>query len=233
MGGGETTQVYQPSPLEEQQAHLLGSVMPYLQNYMKSGMTGIPTSQQQGAFTQASMGLREQAGRMGIAPGDPRMFESLTKLSESLTKPDMSAVNLAAQLFGKGAPEAGTTTSTTTPGGMQSAATIAQIVAALAMAYGAAGSSIEFKEDISIVDEEKLNQLLTEIEQFDIVNFRYKGEQINIPHIGILAEEAPDVIKWRLDNRFIDITDCIGYLFATVKALSKKIKELENKDASR
>lgn len=118
-GGGQSTNtVVQASPLQELQAQYAAQIAPNLLDYILGGMKGVPTPGQI-AGTQTGMGmLRQNAGQMGISPGDPRMMDAFRKMTEGLTKPNPDVLGMAQSLY-TGAPTAGgSSKSTTDPGFM-------------------------------------------------------------------------------------------------------------------
>jgi len=103
MRGSSTTTTTTPNPLAEQQANIAKQIGPKLLQNVLAGLSGGQTG---GAFRQAQQGqqaMRQNAARMGISMGDPRMMQGLLKANEAATKPDQSALGLGQTLY-TGAP---------------------------------------------------------------------------------------------------------------------------------
>jgi hypothetical protein len=84
-------------------------------------------------------------------------------------------------------------------------------------------SSRKFKRNIETVD---LEAVLTELEQTPVYEWTYNPSfHDSRRHIGPVTEEAPKAI---VNEDQLVIPDCVGFLFAAVKALSEKVKKLEN-----
>lgn len=142
MGGGQTTTVEKASPLQEVQAQYAQQIAPYLMNQIKGGMAGYPSNQQMGSYSTAIQSLRQQAGTMGVQPGDPRIMESIRMITEGLTKPDPDIMKTALSLY-LGAPTPGGSQQTTTsPSGMEQALGYTGIGSAIAMLLSALGVKI-------------------------------------------------------------------------------------------
>jgi hypothetical protein len=91
----------------------------------------------------------------------------------------------------------------------------------------AMASSKDFKKDISKVSEDELEKILEKIEETDLYNFKYKeGISDDKQHVGVITEESPREIVTS-DGKHLDLIDVTGFLIASVKALSKKVRELE------
>jgi len=103
MSGSSTTTTTAPNPLAVQQADIARQIGPKLLQNVLAGLSGGQTG---GAFRQAQQGqqaMRQNAARMGISMGDPRMIHGLLKANEAATKPDQEALGLGKTLY-TGAP---------------------------------------------------------------------------------------------------------------------------------
>jgi hypothetical protein len=89
-------------------------------------------------------------------------------------------------------------------------------------------SSRDFKTDIVPLTATDESEVLKALLNTEVVRFNYKPEFMdNRRHIGVIAEEAPAEITLS-DGRHIDLGNAFGTLLAAVKALGRKIEELEN-----
>lgn len=94
-----------------------------------------------------------------------------------------------------------------------------------------ATSSRKAKKDISPT----LLSALDIIKDTEIVDFKYINDTEDIPHVGFIAEDTPEILSSPEKDR-MDMVNCIGILLKAVQeitkgteALEKRIKELENK----
>lgn len=99
---------------------------------------------------------------------------------------------------------------------------LAQAGAAAASAYMM--SSRDFKDDIEVAD---IDAILDEIESTPVYTWRYKPEFADgRRHIGPVTEESPPQIVSD-DGKALVGQDMLGFMFAALKALSAKVKQLE------
>ena len=89
---------------------------------------------------------------------------------------------------------------------------------------GGFGSSRSFKTDNESVDQA---EVLTKLEGVPIETWRYIGEPESARHIGPMAEDFQEMFGLG-DGMTISYIDAIGVLMASVKALSEKVRQLEN-----
>ena len=117
-GGGKTsTNTVQESELNKQQAAILKELAPYITNFSETQLKGLSAASPQlnqmlmqamgnntGAsalnLAQSSNALRENASRMGVNPGDPRMVSSLAGAGEMSTKANLPEIQMIMSLFG-------------------------------------------------------------------------------------------------------------------------------------
>lgn len=85
-------------------------------------------------------------------------------------------------------------------------------------------SSREKKEAI----ENYLNSGLEIIDSLQIVTFKYKSDEDERTHIGIIAEDSPMEILAN-DGKALSLADSVGVLFKAVQELSTKVKDLEKR----
>ena len=100
----------------------------------------------------------------------------------------------------------------------------------LAGSLGAAGitaaSDVRVKKDI---DHISANEILKALDDVEVYRWRYKNEpQSNAQHIGPMAQGFNGVFETPGGDNTIDLISVCGVLMASVKALSKKVEELEN-----
>jgi Chaperone of endosialidase len=90
-------------------------------------------------------------------------------------------------------------------------------------AFGS-NSSRDFKDNIENVD---LEEILADLEKMNVYTWNYKPTfKDDRRHIGPVTEESPEIV---VQDKQLITQDCIGFLFATVKALHAKVRELEEK----
>lgn len=93
--------------------------------------------------------------------------------------------------------------------------------------YGSAfyaTSSREKKQNIA----EFTHSALKLIDRTKIVNYTFKDDEANTPHIGFIAEDTPVELSG-LDQKDMILTDVIGVLIKAVQELQAQIEELRNK----
>ena len=97
-------------------------------------------------------------------------------------------------------------------------------------------SALSTKTDIQSVDDDKMLEMVNDT---DLTTFLYKTDVANGEthrHIGLIIDDVHDVAQYQTPQEFIapngvsrDDDNMIGALFGAVKALTKRIKTLENK----
>ena len=97
-------------------------------------------------------------------------------------------------------------------------------------------SALSTKTDIQSVDDDKMLKMVNDT---DLATFLYKTDVANGEthrHIGLIIDDVHDVAQYQTPQDFIapngvsrDDDNMIGALFGAVKALTKRIKTLENK----
>jgi len=85
-------------------------------------------------------------------------------------------------------------------------------------------SSKDFKEDIK---DNKIDTLDL-IKNLDIKTFRYKGDPTTKKHIGIIAEDTPDLLTTD-DKKYLDTVNLFGTLLDAVKQIILRLDKLEAK----
>ncbi len=86
-------------------------------------------------------------------------------------------------------------------------------------------SSREYKDDIKAYDPSKA---LDTVEGLDLVQFTYKEGIDALPgtHIGLIAEDAPDIIATE-DHKALNAYNMIGILLGAVQELSTQVRDLK------
>jgi hypothetical protein len=89
-----------------------------------------------------------------------------------------------------------------------------------------AGSSRDFKTDKTPIDED---EVLEKVASLPVEAWRYKSELglTTEPHVGTYAEDFKESFGLG-DGKTLNLVDTTGVLMASVKSLSKKVKNLEN-----
>lgn len=101
-----------------------------------------------------------------------------------------------------------------------------QLGGSLGAAGITAASDIRVKKDI---DNISANEILSALNDVDVYRWRYKEEpETNAQHIGPMAQGFNRVFETPGGENTIDLISVCGVLLASVKALSKKVEELEN-----
>jgi hypothetical protein len=81
-------------------------------------------------------------------------------------------------------------------------------------------SSRVLKFDIEPLEDEEYSRILRELDDLEVVRFRYKSEP-DVEHIGMIAEDVPAEIA-SPDRKGIPTADAIAFLMAAVKAQQAK-----------
>lgn len=136
MGSSSNTVVEKSSPLDQQRAKYAGMIGPYIMQYIMEGMGGVPSSQQALAALNMQNQLKQSLGRVGVNPGDPRMFEMFRRTTEGMTKPSADIMSTALSLYTGIPGTGGGSTTTTNPGLMGTLGGIANLGMAGLGAYG-------------------------------------------------------------------------------------------------
>lgn len=87
-------------------------------------------------------------------------------------------------------------------------------------------SDRNIKADIKPVDEAAV---LEKVMSLPISTWYYKGDQFATPHIGPMAQDFMAAFRVGDSDKKIDFVDGNGVLLAAVKALAKRVLELESK----
>lgn len=87
-------------------------------------------------------------------------------------------------------------------------------------------SSRELKKDIIPLSHRDYEDILTKINDIQMVQYLYKHEDDRRPHLGVIAEESPEEI---LDpsGKAVSLSDYTGFLLAGIKAMQSEIEELK------
>ena len=88
-------------------------------------------------------------------------------------------------------------------------------------------SSRKLKTDISALTPTQMEAVLDELERTQVVSYRYKSEASGEQHIGLIAEDAPELLATP-DRDGINTADAIGFLLAAVKAQQVEIEALKS-----
>ncbi len=94
-------------------------------------------------------------------------------------------------------------------------------------------SSAALKRNIRVLTRADCQELLGELVGTNVVFFQYKSEGTGEEHVGLVAEDAPELIATPTRDG-VATGDAVGYLFAALKAeheqcadLAKRVAELE------
>ena len=248
MGSSSNT-VEKESELDKQRAKFASLIGPHIMDYLMQGMGGVPSSQQTQANLNVNNQLRYNLGRMGVNPGDPRMFEMFRKNTEGMTKPSSDIMSAALSLYA-GTPGTGGGSQTTSNAGLMGTMQgIGSLGAAGLAAYGigkAAGlwggttalaaaapvamaSSIDLKQDIEPLASE---DCLKKVCSLRSVGYRWKHNAE--PDAGLIAEELMEVIPeaGAMVGGYNGIKPLtvIGYLVESIKQLNNELKALKAQD---
>jgi len=228
MPSGKQTTTQTPSPLDAARAKFAQQLGPYLMPQLISGLTGQPTAEQGLATLNVQNQLKSQLGRMGVSPGDPRMFELFRKTTEGMTKPSADIFNTAMQLY-TGTPGVGGGTSTTTqPGAIETVGGLANMGMSTAMMLSLLGviSSQELKQDIEPMES---GECLKKVCSLRSVGYKWKHSAEK--DAGLIAEELTEVIPeaGAMVGGYNGIKPLtvIGYLVESIKQLNNEITELK------
>ncbi|QDO83514.1 tail fiber domain-containing protein [Shewanella psychropiezotolerans] len=90
------------------------------------------------------------------------------------------------------------------------------------------GSSRTTKNNITMVDGDKILKLITDI---DIYSWSYIKDAGKVTHIGPMAEEFYELFNYGVDNKHISPTDTSGISLAAIKAMMNKVESQNAKIA--
>ncbi len=115
-------------------------------------------------------------------------------------------------------------------GGMPGNANTLLLVNGDLQAQGAAQfSSIQYKKDIVPLGMADYNTLLTKLGNIDVVRYHYLSDDKNHKlRLGIIAEDAPREILSE-DGKGISLTDSVGFLAASLKAMQQRNEVLKTR----
>jgi hypothetical protein len=88
------------------------------------------------------------------------------------------------------------------------------------------GSSRALKKDIAAMTPEEMRELAAQLEELEVVRFRYKLQDDDKLHVGVIAEDAPDVLVSARHDA-LSTGDAIGFLLAVAKAQQAEIEQLK------
>jgi len=88
------------------------------------------------------------------------------------------------------------------------------------------GSSRELKRDIVKLTPEECRAILQQLLATDVARYKYRLDERGREHVGLIAEEAPDVLTGP-EHKAIGTGDAIGFLMAAVKAQQAEIEALK------
>ena len=93
----------------------------------------------------------------------------------------------------------------------------------------AASSSRTRKKDIQVLSTADCSGILAKLSATPVYKFRYKKESsARKPHLGVIAEEAPDEIVDE-KRQSVMLVSTLGFLMAAVKALAVQQQTLLNR----
>ena len=88
-------------------------------------------------------------------------------------------------------------------------------------------SSREEKKDIASLSTQEYISVLDDLKQTPIYRYRFRSEKSDQKrHIGVMAEESPDLIRDQT-GRAISLIDFSGFLLAAIKGQQTQIEKLE------
>ena len=88
------------------------------------------------------------------------------------------------------------------------------------------GSSRALKKDVSTMTADETRELAAQLEELELVRFRYRLQDDERLHVGVIAEDAPAVLV-SADRDALSTGDAIGFLFAVAKAQQAEIDALK------
>ncbi len=87
------------------------------------------------------------------------------------------------------------------------------------------GSSRDYKKDIQPLSHEDLKELVSTLDEVEMVNYLYKQEEEGTPpRVGMIAEEMPDVLASK-KRKGLDTGRHIGFLMGVVKAMRAEMED--------
>jgi hypothetical protein len=92
------------------------------------------------------------------------------------------------------------------------------------------------KKDIEALTDCEYQEVLDKLSQTEVVRFRYKNQEGDEVHMGVIAEDAPEELV-DADRKGVPTGDAIGFLLAALKAQQEEIEvlkaEIESMKSSR
>jgi hypothetical protein len=93
----------------------------------------------------------------------------------------------------------------------------------------AAPSSVAYKTDLELLSADDCSGLLSKLSRTPLYKYRYKKEASGSkPHLGVMAEEAPDEMLGE-DRKSVRLLATIGFMLASIKALAAQQQVLLNR----
>jgi hypothetical protein len=89
-------------------------------------------------------------------------------------------------------------------------------------------SSIKYKKDIRSLTPQEYQEILAKLAQTEVVRYRYKSQDDDELHLGVIAEDAPEEMV-DAERTGIPTGDAIGFLMAALKAQQEQIDALKAK----
>lgn len=86
-------------------------------------------------------------------------------------------------------------------------------------------SSKTSKRDIQMLDARDYEEILKKLDETEVVRYRYKAQDDDELHIGVIAEDAPEEIVDQ-QRKGVRTGDAIGFLLAALKAQQEQIQSL-------
>lgn len=90
-------------------------------------------------------------------------------------------------------------------------------------------SSREYKEDIVGLEPKDYAAVLEEIEQMELVYYRYKNQEDERRYLGVVAEDAPEQVVTP-DRKGLSLSEFTAFSIAGLKAQQAYIKALQKTD---
>jgi hypothetical protein len=84
-------------------------------------------------------------------------------------------------------------------------------------------SSREYKKDITTLSDAEYREVLSALEELEVVRYRYNGDSNDRElRMGVIAEDAPSQLVTE-DRKALSHADAIGFLLAAIKAQQEEI----------
>ena len=84
------------------------------------------------------------------------------------------------------------------------------------------------KEDFQDIDKQKV---LANVQQLTIQNWKLKGEEGNVRHVGPVAQDFHTAFGVGRDERFIHTGDAVGVSLVAIQALAERVDTLQRQNA--